>query len=100
VSGWSAAGELIEARILALLADRPAGATICPSEVARAVAGELAVGDWRELMSAVRSAARRLAARGRLVVTQRGRRVDASEARGAIRLGLPGEAETPGEPVM
>jgi hypothetical protein len=100
VSGRSDGGELIEARILALLADRPAGATICPSEVARAVAGEVAVGDWRELMSPVRSAARRLVARGRLVVTQRGRRVDASEAGGAIRMGLSGDAEIPDEPVM
>lgn len=39
------------AATLSLLARRPAGATICPSEVARAIAP-----DWRDAMPAVHAA--------------------------------------------
>jgi hypothetical protein len=72
----------LEATILALLADRSAGATICPSEAARAVdpAG------WRDLMEPARSAARRLVAIGAVHITQGGRVVDPSTAKGPIRI--------------
>jgi hypothetical protein len=73
----------LEAAILGLLARRAAGATICPSEAARAVAGD---DDWRELMEPARAAARRLVAAGRIEITQGGRVVDPSTARGPIRL--------------
>ena len=73
----------IERTILGLLERRGAGRTICPSEAARALAG-----DWRPLMEPVREAARRMADDGRLVVTQSGRVVDHHAARGAIRLRL------------
>ena len=64
-------------------ADRAAaGATFCPSEVARAEASE----DWRRLMEPIRQAARRLVADGALEMLQRGRQVDPSTARGPIRL--------------
>lgn len=59
-----------------------AGSTFCPSEVARALGGE----DWRDWMEPVREAARRLVVRGELEVLQRGAVVDASTARGPIRL--------------
>jgi len=62
---------------------RGAGRTFCPSEAARALAD-----DWRPLMPAVRMAAARLAAEGRIVATQKGRPVDPRTARGPIRLGL------------
>jgi hypothetical protein len=75
--------EALEAAILRLLQARAAGATICPSEAARAVAE-----DWRELMEETRKAARRLVARGLLQITQGGRIVDPSTAKGAIRLRL------------
>lgn len=65
-----------------LLDDRIGGATICPSEAARAVAPD----DWRGLMERTRAAARRLAAAGRLDVLQKGAVVDAASARGPIRL--------------
>lgn len=81
-SGTDAA---LEAAILSLLEGRGVGATICPSEAARWVGDE----DWRELMEPARRAARRLVADGRLIITQRGRPVDPSTARGPIRLGLP-----------
>ncbi|MBZ4376875.1 DUF2256 and DUF3253 domain-containing protein [Corallococcus sp. AS-1-6] len=73
-----------EARILELLSQRAGGATVCPSEVARASGGE----DWRACMEPVREAARRLVARGVLDIVQGGRVVDPSTARGPLRLRL------------
>ena len=81
----SPAGD-IERTIAALLARRAPGATICPSEAARALAGDAA---FRELMEPVREAARAMVARGELEVTQGGRVVDPVHARGPIRLRLP-----------
>jgi hypothetical protein len=72
----------LESVILALLEDRRAGATICPSEAARTVGGE----DWRDLMEPARAAARRLVDAGRIEITQGGSVVDPSTAKGPIRL--------------
>lgn len=76
----------IAAAIRSLLDARAAGATICPSEAARAVAGD---DDFRELMPEVRAVARDLVARGELEITQGGRVVDPRTARGPIRLRRP-----------
>lgn len=78
--------ELTDA-ILDLLAQRARGATICPSEVARVVGGSADDG-WRDLMEPARMAARRLVADGRVEITQRGRVVDPSTAKGPIRVRL------------
>lgn len=75
----------LEKMILELLTARGRDKTICPSEAARAVAGE-APEQWEPLMERARSAARRLVAAGRIVITQKGRVVDGSTARGPIRL--------------
>ena len=72
----------LETAILTLLAQRSAGATICPSEAARLVAPE----NWRPLMEPARRAARRLVASGEIEITQGGRVVDPSSAKGPIRL--------------
>ncbi len=72
----------LERAIGALLDDRRPGATICPSEAARAVDPE----GWRELMPAARAAAGRLAPAGRVEVTQRGEVVDVATARGPVRV--------------
>jgi hypothetical protein len=74
----------MEQAILDLLADRAAGATICPSEAARQVdpAG------WAARMEDARRAARRLVDRGMVEITQGGRVVDPSTARGPIRVRL------------
>ena len=77
----------IRAAIEALVGARAEGATVCPSEVARALAG--ADGPWRTLMPDVRSAAAELAREGRLSVTRGGKEVDALSAGGPIRLGRP-----------
>ncbi len=73
--------------IQALLTERAEDATICPSEVARAL--ERPGIPWRSLMADVRAAAARLAHEGRLSVTQGGQVVDPATARGPIRLGRP-----------
>ena len=80
------ASERIEATIAELLAARAPGRTICPSEAARALAGE---DDFRPLMDAVRARAAQMAWRGELEVTQRGVVVDPLTARGPIRLRRP-----------
>ena len=46
---------------MALLSARSTGSTVCPSEVARAIAGE---GDWRDAMPAVHAAVDRLVVEG------------------------------------
>lgn len=70
--------------ILNLLSIRAAGASICPSEAAKSVGGD----DWHVLMEPARAAARRLVATGVVEITQSGRVVDPSTARGPIRIRL------------
>ena len=72
----------LEERIRALLDARADSASICPSDVARAVAPD----DWRPLMEPVREAARRLADAGEVEVTRKGAVVDPRSARGPIRI--------------
>lgn len=76
--------EALERAILALLDARPRHASICPSEAARAIASDEDA--WRALMERARRAARRLVARGEVEITQRGRVVDPSHAKGPIRI--------------
>ena len=78
----------LEAAILELLAERGRDKTICPSEAAKLVGGKDERKDWEGLMEPARAAARRLVAAGKIVVTQKGVMVDASTAKGAIRLKL------------
>jgi hypothetical protein len=61
--------------IFALLAARAAGATICPSEVARAVAADAAgrgFEEWREAMPIVHAAVDALVAEGRVRLSWKG----------------------------
>ena len=74
--------EALEDSIRQLLGQRKIGATICPSEAARAVGGD----DWRELMEPARRAARRLVNDGEVEITQQGKVVDPSTAKGPIRI--------------
>jgi hypothetical protein len=77
----------IKDEILRQIAQRGAGKTICPSEVARAFSDDDA--RWRALMPTVREVAYGLADEGRLVITKKGAPVTTIEAGGPIRLGLP-----------
>lgn len=77
----------LERTILELLGRRAEGASICPSEAARRVAMEESTdGAWRELMEPARRAARRLAQRGEVVITQRQHAVDPGSFRGPVRI--------------
>lgn len=73
----------LDQAILDLLARRRDGATICPSDAARAVGSD---DDWRDLMEPARQAAARLVAAGQVEVTQGGRVVDLASAKGPIRI--------------
>lgn len=80
--GLTDADAALEQALDDLLRHRSTTATVCPSEAARAVGGA----DWRPLMEPARMAARRLVAAGVAEVTQGGRVVDASTAKGPIRV--------------
>jgi len=67
-----------------LVGSRPAGKTICPSEVARAAAGP--AGDWRQMMPLVHRIALAEAAAGRVVLMHKGQPVTGAP-RGAYRIG-------------
>ncbi|MET7745718.1 DUF3253 domain-containing protein [Streptomyces sp. NPDC005385] len=77
----------LEQVILELLDGRAPGATICPSDAARA-AYEGDDDGWRALMEPVRQAARRLVSAGEVEITQAGRTVEPAEARGPVRIRL------------
>jgi hypothetical protein len=76
--------ERIEACVVEMVQARGPDKTICPSEVARRLAGDE---DFRPLMPHVREAAAALAERDEIAVTQKGRAVDARTVKGPIRLG-------------
>jgi hypothetical protein len=74
--------DAIAAEILRLTAARGPDKSICPSEVARALAPDA----WRPLLGAVRAEALRLAAAGRIEILRKGRPVPPEAVRGVIRL--------------
>lgn len=78
--------ETIAEAISALLASRDASASICPSEVARALVPGTG---WRALMPRVRSAAATMVASGALKVTRGAKSVSALSRGGPIRLRRP-----------
>jgi hypothetical protein len=80
----------MRATILRLLEQRGDGKTICPSEVARAVAESENRAAWEPLMQPVRDAALALEAEGEIVLTQRGRVVDGRTAKGPVRFARSG----------
>lgn len=75
----------IDAVILELLADRPAGKSVSPEEVARAADPE----GWRRQLGQVRAVAVGLARQGRLVITRHGKPADPDTFKGVYRLRLP-----------
>jgi hypothetical protein len=72
----------LEQQIIDLLRVRARDASICPSEAVRALFSD----GWQPHMEAARQAARRLVAREMIEITQQGKRVDPSTAKGPIRL--------------
>jgi hypothetical protein len=80
----TATDSALEDAIITLLGARARNASICPSEAARQVGGE----SWQSLMEPTRMAARRLVAQGKVQITQGGKVVDPSRAKGPIRIRL------------
>ena len=76
----------IEAAILRLLDEAPAGKTISPADAANAL---MPGPQWHVLMPGVRRAAIRLALDGRLIIYRKGKAVDPNDFKGVYRLGLP-----------
>ncbi len=77
----------IAAEILRLVTERGPDKSICPSEVARALAPDDQDTTWRPLMSPVRRVATAMAVAGRIDILRKGKPVDPNqEVRGVIRL--------------
>ncbi|WEK61230.1 MAG: DUF3253 domain-containing protein [Candidatus Microbacterium colombiense] len=68
--------------------------SICPSDVARAIGGDA----WRARMADVRRVTGELAARGDVVVTQKGEPVQIAETRGPMRISRQSGPSAPGDP--
>ena len=85
-AAWFARAQRWRQVIQALLHQRHPGATICPSEVARAVSPR----GWRAHLEEVRQLGRHLARQREVVITQRGRRCDPDwPVRGPVRYARP-----------
>lgn len=78
----------ITAEILRQTAARGPDKSICPSEVARALAGG-DEGPWRPLMTPVRQAAMALLKAGEIEILRKGKPVPPEQVRGVIRLRRP-----------
>ena len=70
--------------LLALLAERGDGKSICPSEAPRRLLGES--GPWRSHLKRVRSIAQRLAKDGKVVILRHGKPIGDGPVKGVIRL--------------
>jgi len=78
----------IEAAIFELLGNIPAGKSVSPEEVARAVDPE----GWRRQLSHVRTTAVGLARSGRLVILRHNKPADPEDFKGVWRMRLPDAA--------
>jgi hypothetical protein len=78
----------LEKMIMDLLNSSKTGATICPSQAARAVVKDGDEQRWRALLEPARRAARRLVHKGKISITQGGKTVDPFKFKGPIRLKL------------
>ncbi len=74
----------IEQAIIALLGEREAGRSICPSEVPRRLLGES--GPWRSWLTTTRAVAARLATSGTVVILRHGKPIEPVAMRGVVRL--------------
>ncbi len=77
-----------EQAITSLLAQRGDAKSICPTEAARALAGNPADDTWRRELPAIRLAAARLARAGRIDILRKGKPIAPEDIHGVIRLRL------------
>jgi hypothetical protein len=75
----------IEATILRLLEEAPAGKTISPVDAANVLSPGA---QWHLQMPGIRRAAVRLALAGRIVIYRKGKPADPTDFKGVYRLGL------------
>ncbi|WP_416355743.1 DUF3253 domain-containing protein [Aureimonas phyllosphaerae] len=77
--------------ILRAVHERGVGKTVCPSEIARNLAGSDEK-RWRLLMQPIRQAASALSDDGLVVIKRKGRPVAPADLKGIYRLSLPDRA--------
>jgi len=77
--------EQIDTALRALVAERGAEKSICPSEAARAVEPDT----WRSILKRVKRRALVLEAAGELVFLRKGKVMLGADVKGVYRLGLP-----------
>ena len=82
----------VEAAIFELLGKLPAGKSVSPEEVARALDAD----GWRRQLGRIRATAIGLARAGRLVITRHGKPADPDTFKGVWRMRLP-DAEPQGD---
>ena len=78
----------IEEALFALLSAAPAGKSVDPADVAKAVDPE----GWRRLLPRVRAASVGLARAGAVVITRHGKPADPDSFKGVYRTRLPDQA--------
>jgi hypothetical protein len=83
----------VEDAIFELLAKTPAGKSVSPEQVARA----LDATGWRRELGKVRAVAVGLARAGRLTILRHNKPADPDEFRGVWRMRLPDPSETPAQ---
>lgn len=77
-----------EQAILDTLATRGPQKSICPTEAARALAGNPPDESWRRSLAPVKLAAQRLARAGQIEILRKGKPIDPKTLHGVIRLRL------------
>lgn len=77
-----------EQAILDTLAAHGERKSVCPTEAAKALAGNPPDESWRHSLAPVKLAAQRLARTGRIEILRKGKPVDPEVLRGVIRLRL------------
>lgn len=79
--------------ILDVLAARGPQKSICPTDAARALAGNPPDESWRRSLAPVKLAAQRLARAGKIEVLRKGKPIDPEVLHGVIRLRLPASGD-------
>lgn len=74
--------------IVSMVTERGVDKTVCPSEIARFIAGSDEKA-WRLLMMPIRKAAVKLADAGRIELRRKGQTVDPHDFKGIYRISLP-----------
>lgn len=91
--------EHVDTKILALCNAQAPGKSICPTDVAKALARE--DGNWRHMMGRIRKRAIALARTGQIDILRKGKPVESLEdLRGVIRLRAKPAGDTPPEGVI